>query len=286
MHHLKLYAESTLNLQKHDVNSLRGIIIIMTVSLVITTFNWPEALSLVLSSVANQTRIPDEVIIADDGSGVETQLIIERWAVRLPITHAWLPNADFRAARARNLALLKAKSDYVVMVDGDCLLPPTFIDHHLRLASSDRVVAGSRYLIDAEATTKILKAADSPNILSSLFQSSKFRHLPFGWLRDIRPWAWKVVRTCNLALPREAVTLVAGFNESYVGWGREDSDFVIRLLRSGFSIRSGRFAVCVAHLHHDENSRESLSKNDSLFREVVNLAMLAQTRVKSVLIEL
>ena len=258
----------------------------MTVALIITTFNWPVALSLVLSSVANQTRVPDEVIIADDGSSVETQLIIERWADRLPIIHGWLQNVDFRAARARNLALLKAESDYVVMIDGDCLLPPTFIDHHLRLASSDRVVAGGRYLIDVEATAKILKAADSPIIPSSLFQSSKFRHLPLGWLRDIRPRAWKVVRTCNLALPREAVTLVAGFNESYVGWGREDSDFVIRLLRSGFSIRSGRFAVCVGHLHHEENSRESWSKNDSLFREVINLGVAAQTRVTSVLREL
>lgn len=286
MHHLKLYAEATLNLQSRDVNSLRDIINAMTVALVITTFNWPSALNLVLFSVANQTRIPDEVIIADDGSSVETQLIIERWAVRIPIIHTWLPNVEFRAARARNLALLKAESDYLVMIDGDCLLPPTFIEYHLRLAGSDRVVAGSRFLIGVKATAQILKAANSPSIPASLFQSSKFRHLPLGWLRDAQPFAWQVVRTCNLALPKEAVTLVSGFDESYVGWGREDSDFVVRLLRLGFSVRSGRFAVCVGHLHHEENGRESAEKNDSLFRETVKLGVAAQSRVTSVLREL
>lgn len=258
----------------------------MSVSLVITTFNWPLALNLVLSSVANQTRIPDEVIIADDGSNFETQRIIERWAGRLPIIHAWLPNVGFRAARARNLALLKASSDYVIMIDGDCLVPSDFIDNHLRLASSDRLVSGNRSLISVEATAQMFNATDGHRIPSSVFQSSKYRYLPLGRLRDIRPRAWEVVRTCNLALPREAVTIVAGFDESYIGWGREDSDFVIRLLGFGFSIRSGRFAVCVAHLHHEEHNRESLSRNDLRFSETSKLGVVAQNRVKSVLREL
>lgn len=258
----------------------------MTVALVITSFNWPSALNLVLSSVANQTRIPDEVIIADDGSSVDTKLVIERWGWTLPIIHVWLPNVGFRAARARNLALLRAASDYVVMIDGDCLLPHTFIYHHLRLASSNKLVAGNRFLISVDATAKILKVTGGCGIPSSLFRSLKFGRLPLGWLRDIQPLAWQVVRTCNLALPREAAVLVAGFDESYIGWGREDSDFVIRLLESGLSIRSGRFAVCVGHLHHEENSRTSLTKNESRFIEAIELGLLAQGRVKSVLREL
>jgi Glycosyltransferases involved in cell wall biogenesis len=166
---------------------------IMTVALVITTFNWPSALNLVLSSVANQTRIPDEVLVADDGSNYETQDIIERWADRLPIIHAWLPNVDFRAARARNLALLKATSDYVIMVDGDCLMPHTFIENHLRLKSAKKVIAGNRFLIGVEATAEILAAASSgASLPPSLFQSFKFRYLPLGWLRDGRPRAWKL----------------------------------------------------------------------------------------------
>ena len=50
------------------------------VSLIITTYNWPEALFLVLKSVKNQFRMPDEIIVADDGSNKETTSLIKKFS--------------------------------------------------------------------------------------------------------------------------------------------------------------------------------------------------------------
>jgi len=69
---------------------------------------------------------------------------------------------------------------------------------------------------------------------------------------------------------REDALRIAGFDETYTGWGLEDSDFVVRLINSGIKARSGRLAACVAHLYHPESPRDRLSVNDQKFRETLN----------------
>jgi glycosyltransferase involved in cell wall biosynthesis len=236
------------------------------VALLITTYNRPDALNLVLESVARQSRLPDEVIICDDGSDQNTSAVMGRWFSRLPIHHCWCPDNNFRAALTRNLGILKSRADLFVFVDGDCLLPPSFIENHLKMAKSGYLIAGGRHLLSPKTTRLILRG---DLLLSSMFKGWKFLNFPLGPLRDISPGKWEAVRTCNLSVCREDAIRIGGFDESYVGWGREDSDFVVRLLRLGVKIRLGRLAACVAHLHHPENSRAQLSVNDQRFREAL-----------------
>lgn len=236
----------------------------LAVSLILTTFNWPEALDLTLWSVTKQNLLPTQVIIADDGSTVSTRLVTAKYKERLPIELVWQPDNGFRAARARNLAILRAEHDYVIFTDGDCLLPPEFIQNHVRLASRNKIVAGSRALISKQKTDHLMQNRERTSI-EHLFSSYKFSNLPLGTLRDSRPESWQTVRSCNFGIHRTDVVKVKGFDEAYTGWGREDSDFVVRLLRSGVKVRSGRFGVCVAHLHHQERSKDELSKNEARF---------------------
>ena len=238
----------------------------MPVSLILTTFNWPEALDLVLQSVAKQNLRPAQVIIADDGSTVSTRLVIERYKQQLPIELVWQPDSGFRAARARNLAILRAEHDYIIFVDGDCLLPPDFIENHLRLARRGKIVAGSRALISAQETDRLTRNSERKSI-DQLFASHKFIKLPLGALRDTKQRSWRTVRSCNFGVCKADVIDIHGFDEEYIGWGREDSDFVVRLLQAGITVRSGRFAACVAHLYHLERSRDQLSNNDSRFEQ-------------------
>ena len=81
------------------------------VTLIITTYNWSDALDWVLGSVAQQDSLPHEVIVADDGSSGNTRDIIEKWRKELNILHCWQPDDGFRAARVRNLAILKSSCD-------------------------------------------------------------------------------------------------------------------------------------------------------------------------------
>jgi len=236
-------------------------------TLIISTFMRPKALDIVLKSVANQSLMPAEVIIADDGSNPETSQLIKSWGYSLPIIHSWIPNTDFRAARARNCAVLKASCSYLVFIDGDCMLPSNFIERHLSLKSPGKIVAGGRSLLSKDVSYRILMEVNSGS--KHLFSGFKFMNIPLGRLRDLRPKNWASVRTCNLGIHRTDALSVSGFDENFIGWGREDSDFILRLLRAGIRIRSGRLAVCVNHLWHQESPRGRLSNNDQLLAQTM-----------------
>jgi GT2 family glycosyltransferase len=236
------------------------------VSLVITTFNWPIALNLVLQSVSKQNLMPSQVIVVDDGSSANNRSVIASFDKNLPIEIVWQDNRDFRAARARNLGLSRVKHEYVIFVDGDCLMPSNFIQQHLKLAQRRKIIAGSRFLINEKETQRLLQKADVKGSLHK-FTNYKFKLLALGSLRDLNQKSWETVRSCNFSMYKDDILEIGGFDESYIGWGREDSDLVVRMLKNGATIRSGRFAACVAHLYHQELSRDQLSVNDVKFKQ-------------------
>lgn len=238
----------------------------MQVALLITTYNRPDALNAVLESVYGQTRLPNEVIVCDDGSTAATRSLITSWTAKLPVRYAWVSDQQFRASKTRNLGILKSQSELLIFVDGDCLLPPSFIETQIQLARPGYVVAGGRRLLTSKQTESILVGREP---LGAAFRSWKFTRYPLGPLRNLKTKDWSTVRTCNLSVHRDDVIKIAGFDEKFIGWGLEDTDFVFRLIRSGIKIRSGRLGVCVAHLHHEENSRDQLSANTTRFAETV-----------------
>ena len=247
------------------------------VALLITTFNWPEALAAVLLSVRNQTVLPDEILIADDGSYSATAALLTELSSQLQLTirHVWQPNRGFRAARARNLAIKKTDCRYLIMIDGDCMIPPTFIENHLKLRKKQKMVSGGRYLVGQQHTDEILKSALGASVSFSEF---KFWSVPLGsFIRDLRPSAWSQVRTCNFAVHRNEILSVGGFDESYQGWGFEDSDLVLKLLGHGISIRSGRLSVCVKHLHHPPSDRASVEQNTARLNTMIEKVTRSKT---------
>jgi glycosyltransferase involved in cell wall biosynthesis len=235
--------------------------------IVITTYNRPDALDEVLDSLARMKTLPTEIVVADDGSGQDTLSIVNRWKVVFPIIHAWQPDDGFRAAEVRNLAVRSSKSDYIIFIDGDCIVPDDFLDMHLMLAEPGFMVVGNRILLSRELTDSILCGMD--DILSWSWTSwvmARLRQrinrlmpivkLPGRFWRIWRPLRWKGVHTCNLGLWRSDFVLVNGFDQSFKGWGHEDADLAIRLMRSGIYRKDGSFALPVYHLWHKDNSRD------------------------------
>jgi len=247
----------------------------MRVSLIITTYNRVDALSLVLHSVQNQTVLPKEVIIADDGSTKETQKMIRDFQVasHLNLTHSWQKDKGFRAAKSRNKAIAKSKDDYIILIDGDMALHPKFIEDHISHAESGYFVQGTRVLLTQSATQDALvkmktnfsflssgiqnrKNAIHSNFLSRLFSKKK------NYLRGIK--------TCNMAFFKQDCININGFNNDFEGWGREDSEFVVRLLNSGIHRKNLRFNAIQFHLWHNENTRASLQQNDTLLQNAID----------------
>ncbi|WP_419833212.1 glycosyltransferase family 2 protein [Endozoicomonas atrinae] len=253
----------------------------MNTSLIITTYNWPEALAAVLDSVRHQVQLPLEVLIADDGSSSDTKLLIEEFAECFPCSlhHIWQEDDGFRAAAIRNKAAAKAKGELIIFIDGDTLIRPDFIKNHQRLAKQGYFSAGNRVLLTREFTQQVL----SKNLPVAQWQPGLFnKHqvnrpwalntLLLGPLRLLKMNQWKGVKTCNLGIWKADLIAVNGFDESFVGWGYEDSELAIRLLNRGIKHLDCRFAATVMHLWHKENDRTREKEN----LEMLNIAIISK----------
>lgn len=246
----------------------------MLVSVIVTTYNWPRALCYVLDSLECQTDKNFEIIIADDGSTSETQQVISNFisTSQLKVIHVWQEDIGFRAAAIRNKAVVKASGEYLIFIDGDSVVRPTFIRNHRTLAEQGFLVPGNRILLSKEFTEQLLKAP-FPFFQWSLIEWFKnrmagncnrwlpFLEIPFSALRKVSPTQWKGAKTCNLALFKADFIKVNGFNEKYIGWGYEDSDLVIRLLNLGIKRKSGKYYVPILHLWHPESDRSNRDEN-------------------------
>jgi glycosyltransferase involved in cell wall biosynthesis len=246
------------------------------ISVIVTTYNREDALAAVLSALSRQADRGFEVVIADDGSRPATAELVERWQPRLGVSlgHVRQEDRGFRAAEIRNRAILACRGDYCVFLDGDCVVRPDFIATHRRLAEPGWFVTGNRVLLAEELTAAVLRDGLQPDAWTASEWIAQRRrggvnrlaallHLPLGPVRKHGPRQWRGARSCNLAVWRSDLDRVDGFDASFAGWGREDSDLLIRLLHAGLRRKDGRFATGVIHLWHPEADRAQLAANDA-----------------------
>ena len=251
------------------------------ISVIVTTHNRPDALNAVLRGLARQTERHFEVVVADDGSTAETATLLKSWQSRLrqPLVHVWQEHRGFRAAEIRNRAILASRGAYCIFLDGDCIPRSDFVQEHRQLAEFGWLVVGNRVLMSQALTDAILRRRLDPerwsvtDVVSARLKHNINRiaplfHATLGPMRKIRPKYWWGARSCNLAVWRSDLDAVDGFDANYVGWGLEDSDLLIRLLRAGVNRKDGRFATGVLHLWHPLADPSSLSANQQLLDAV------------------
>lgn len=251
-------------------------------SIIVATYNRPEALRLLLLALDEQTDKQFDVIIGDDGSTAETKKLIDQLKTQVdyPISHVWQEDSGFRLATIRNKAVAQAKGEYLIFLDDDCPMPSWFVAQHKNLAEKNYYVVGNRILL-SQRYTEIVTKNQLPIWKLSRWQwllnrlkgnCNRFLPiltLPLGILRKMKPNQWQGLRGCNLALWKQDLIKVNGFNEAFVGWGYEDSDFIIRLMRTGVKRKEGRFAVPVFHLWHKENDRSNERNNYQALQQVL-----------------
>jgi glycosyltransferase involved in cell wall biosynthesis len=246
------------------------------ISVIVATYDREDALDAVLWGLSRQSDRGFEIVIADDGSRSTTAAVVEGWRSRLgvPLSHVWQRNRGFRAAEIRNRAILACRGDYCIFLDGDCIAAPDFIATHRRLAESGWFVTGNRVLLSPGLTDAVLREKLRPQAWSawrwirhrldgSVNRLAALLRLPLGPLRKLRPRQWRGARSCNLAVWRSDLERIDGFDACFTGWGREDSDLLIRLLRCGLRRKDGRFATGVIHLWHPPLDRAQLPANDA-----------------------
>jgi glycosyltransferase involved in cell wall biosynthesis len=246
------------------------------ISVIVATYDREDALDAVLWGLSRQSDRGFEVVIADDGSRSTTAAVVEGWRSRLgvPLSHVWQKNRGFRAAEIRNRAILACRGDYCIFLDGDCIAAPDFIATHRSLAESGWFVTGNRVLLSPGLTDAVLREKLRPQAWSAwrwirhrsgggVNRLAALLRLPLGPLRKLRPRQWRGARSCNLAVWRSDLERIDGFDACFTGWGREDSDLLIRLLHCGLRRKDGRFATGVIHLWHPPLDRAQLPANDA-----------------------
>jgi glycosyltransferase involved in cell wall biosynthesis len=245
-----------------------------SLSLIITTYNWKEALKLSIFSIYNQTIFPDEIIVADDGSSDGTTEMLEEFATysSIPIVHSWQEDDGFRVSHSRNKAIAKAKGEYIILIDGDMILHPKFVAQHLAHAKEGYFIQGSRVLLSEQKSKDVFAKeqlkfgffesgiSNRKNTIDSDFLCQKFSK---------EQNSHKGIKTCNMSFFRDDCIKVNGFNEEFVGWGREDSEFVERLYNSGINRKSIKFNCIAYHIWHNENSRKMLDTNDKILANTI-----------------
>jgi len=253
------------------------------ISVIVTTYNREDALATALSALSRQRDRGFEVVIADDGSSPATAAVVEHWRPQLgvPLGQVWQADCGFRAAEIRNRAILACRGDYCVFLDGDCIARPDFIATHRRLAEAGWFVTGNRVLLSPALTADVLREGLQPDrwrasdwinrrMRGGVNRLAAVLRLPLGPIRRLAARQWRGARSCNLAVWRRDLDRVDGFDASFSGWGREDSDLLIRLLHAGVRRKDGRFATGVIHLWHPEADRAQLGANDARLEAVLH----------------
>ena len=251
-------------------------------SIIVSTYDRPDALDACLRALGGQTDLDFEIVVADDGSGPQTARLIESWTSRLPVAikHVWQQHDGFRAAEIRNRGIRASAGSQCIFLDGDCLARPDFVATHRSFAEPGWFVAGNRILLSRKLTEAVLAGGlpaetwDFSKLVRERLSGGVNRLLPairapLGPLRKLYPGAWEGAKTCNLAVARSDLDRIDGFDTSYVGWGLEDSDLIVRLFHAGVRRKDGRFATGVLHLWHPQFDRTGLPDNQQRLDQVL-----------------
>ncbi|EPB9126114.1 glycosyltransferase [Campylobacter coli] len=251
-----------------------------TCALIITTYNQKERLKLVLDSVKNLAFLPNEVLIADDGSKEDTARLIEKYQKDFPcpLKHIWQEDEGFRAAKSRNNAIKASKSEYIILIDGDMILEKDFVKNHLEFAKRKVILQGSRVILNKNESEEILKN----NNYSLAFNKKGFKNQRSIFLAKCvykfskltkkffkKSQLVKGSKTCNMSFYKSDFEAIEGFNEKFIGWGREDSEFVARFLFNDGVFKRLKFNALAYHIYHEENSKNMLEINHQIYLETI-----------------
>lgn len=241
-------------------------------SLVITTYQRPDALAAVLATAIAQREPPAEILVADDGSSDSTAEVVRATGRKCPVAvrHLWQQHQGFRLTRSRNMAIHAAQGDYLVFVDGDMLLHPQFVADHRRFARVGCYTQGVRILLDETRTRELIAAPLTVPTAGSAGLGGLRRlyalHAPRASdLLRLVANRLIAIKGCNQGFWRRDLCAANGFNEEITGWGPEDKELCARLEFSGIRRQSLLFGGIAFHLWHAAAARERRAANEAVY---------------------
>ena len=237
----------------------------MKATLIISVYKNIAALEAILRSLEKQTEQDFEVIISEDGEDSTMAAFVQSYPFRWPMRHLTQADEGWRKERALNQAVVAAKTDWLVFIDGDCVLHPRFMEYHIRYQQRGVMLAGKRVKLNSELSERILHGK-SICMLPYLFLHRGCRYVEEAFFYRCAEWMRRPVKHLvgsNMSMSRTDLMAINGFDENYVlpATG-EDYDIEWRMIANGCRIVSLRNLAVQYHLYHPENwDKESQAVN-------------------------
>jgi glycosyltransferase involved in cell wall biosynthesis len=254
----------------------------MKVTVIISTFNAPEWLEKVIWGYSCQTHKDFSIVIADDGSGPETKILIDKLTdeTGLDITHLWHPHKGYRRQTILNRAIVESKGDYLILTDGDCIPRKDFVAIHVAQAEKGRFLSGGYCKLSMKVSKSITrKDIVSQNCFDAAWlkgidslgrsQSRKLNANGFtGFFFDMVTTAKASFNNCNSSAWKEDMLAVNGYDER-MQYGGADREIGERLTNNGIRGKQIRHRAIVVHLDHARGykTKESISHNKAIRKE-------------------
>jgi glycosyltransferase involved in cell wall biosynthesis len=221
-------------------------------AVLVSTYENPRALDLALRAWSRQRVAPAWVVVADDGSGPETEGVVERWGA----VHVRVERGEgFGKCRAVNAAVARAGvlgATWLLFTDGDCLPARDLLARHLVECRPARFVAGGVIRLPRQAS-QALREEDVDTGRFERMGGNKPHYAlprPLGHLLDriqSRRAPWK---GGNSSAWLDDIVRVGGYDQRF-GWGLEDNELGERLRNTGVRGFSIRYTAPVYHLWHE-----------------------------------
>ncbi len=216
-------------------------------SLIVTTYQKPRHLRLVLAAIGLQQGVDEqlEVIVADDGSTDHTPEIVERFAETspFPVHFATHRHEAYQVARCRNMGVAASSAPYLILIDGDCLVAPDFVRQHLRRARRGAVMFGDCFRLEKQDSAGVnlaaVRAGEYRDWVTATEQDRLSKWRRRVWWNNLigHPRKPRLLGN-NIGVSRRDFERVNGFDENFSGWGGEDDDLGFRFKQAGLRLRS------------------------------------------------
>ena len=240
-----------------------------SISLIIAFYRKTRELGLIFESLKHQTFKDFEVIIADDGSDESAVSVLQKLISQysgLAIRHVWHEKEGWRKNEILNKAVMAAQGEYIVFIDGDCILHPGFIAEHYKYRKPGLVLGGRRVMLSDRLTKRISpeflaeKSFPLRMIFLSFFDSLRKEgtdhaenalYLGKSVLRRLFNKKARNIQGCNFSLFKSDLLGINGFDERFRGpGGGEDDDVHYRGQNSGLRFATLKFLAVQYHLYH------------------------------------
>ncbi len=235
-----------------------------SISIIISYYKALDNLRLILKSLNTQSSRDFEVIVSEDDTNQETIDFLEndRSKYHFPIQHNYQSeDLGFRKNMMLNRAIMSAKSELLVFIDGDCIPHKHFAKEYIKLKNADHMLVGRRVMLGKKISQKVKKDMSLSHLKITSLLVSDSKKIKDG---IYSPHITLTNKTrglvgCNWGIKKSHLIAVNGYDEDYITAGvGEDNDIEWRLEKYGIQKKSMKNKAIVYHLHHEATYTEDV----------------------------